>query len=63
MNDDTWNIVVTTPDAVARDYPNILQQMAALEYSAVVIRGFYQLSITAPRSFDASSPTPPGWST
>ena len=43
MIGDTWNIVVTTPDAVARDYPNILQQMADLEYSAVVIRGFYAL--------------------
>ena len=43
MHDDTWNIVVTAPDAVARDYPNILQQMADLEYSAVVIRGFYAL--------------------
>lgn len=39
MTDDTWNIVVTTPDTVVRDYPNILQQMADLEYSAVVIRG------------------------
>lgn len=43
MTDDTWNIVVTTPDTVVRDYPNILQQMADLEYSAVVIRGFYSL--------------------
>ena len=43
MHGDTWNIVVTTPDAVSRDYPNILQQMADLEYSAVVIRGFYPL--------------------
>ena len=43
MIGDTWNIVVTTPDAVARGYPNILQQMADLEYSAVVIRGFYAL--------------------
>ena len=43
MNEDTWNIVVTTPDAVARDYPNILQQMADLEHSAVIIRGFYPL--------------------
>ena len=43
MIGDTWNIVVTTPDAVARDYPNILRQMADLEYSAVVIRGFYAL--------------------
>lgn len=40
---DSWNIVVTTPGAVARDYPNILQQMADLEHSAVVIRGFYPL--------------------
>ena len=43
MTDDTWNIVVTTPDTVVRDYPNILQQMADLKYSAVVIRGFYAL--------------------
>ena len=43
MIGDTWNIVVTTPDAVAGDYPNILRQMADLEYSAVVIRGFYAL--------------------
>ena len=44
MHGDTWNIVVTTPAAVSRDYPNILRQMAALEYSAVVIRGFYPLN-------------------
>ena len=43
MTDDTWNIVVTTPDTVVRDYPNILQQMADLKYSAVVIREFYPL--------------------
>ena len=43
MHDDTWNIVVTTPHAVARDYPNILQQMADLEHSAVIIRGSYPL--------------------
>ena len=43
MNEDTWNIVVTTPDAVALDYPNILQQMADLEHSAVIIREFYPL--------------------
>ena len=27
MNEDTWNIVVTAPDAIALDYLNILQQM------------------------------------
>ena len=62
MTDDTWNIVVTTPDTVVRDYPNILQQMADLKYSAVVIRGSTR-SNTARRSFAASRPTRRGWST
>ncbi len=41
MTSDSWNIVLTTPEAVVRDRPDILHEMAALEYSAVVIRGFY----------------------
>lgn len=43
MKGDTWDIVLTTPDAVARDYPDILRQLASLECSAVVVRGFYLL--------------------
>jgi hypothetical protein len=41
MTDSTWDIALTTPDAIMRDYPNILQKVADLEYAAVVIRGFY----------------------
>lgn len=43
MTTTTWDIVLTTPATVVRDYPNILQKMADLEYAAVVIRGFYNL--------------------
>ncbi len=43
----TWDIALTTPDAVIRDYPNIFRQMADLEYAAVVIRGFYDLDYCA----------------
>jgi|GEM_PF-225858 hypothetical protein len=43
MTDTNWNIALTTPDAVVRDYPDILQRLADLEYAAVVIRGFYDL--------------------
>ena len=43
----TWDIALTTSDAVIRDYPNIFRQMADLEYAAVVIRGFYDLDYCA----------------
>ena len=30
MSADTWDIVVTTPDAVVRDHQNIIHQLADL---------------------------------
>ena len=41
MTNATWEAVVTTPDRVAEDYPDILHEMADLKYGAVIIRGFY----------------------
>ena len=40
MNQD-WDIVLTTPESVAQEHPNILSEMANLDHAAVVIRDFY----------------------
>ena len=40
MNKD-WDIVLTTPESVAQEHPNILSDMANLDHAAVVIRDFY----------------------
>ena len=37
MNQD-WDIVLTTPESVAQEYPDILSDMANLDHAAVVTR-------------------------
>lgn len=39
----SWPIAVTTADKIEKDFPNILQELVDLKWSAVVIKNFYPI--------------------
>ena len=38
---NSWPIAITTPDQVVENFPDVLHELANLEWAAVVIRNFY----------------------